>query len=308
MIKVLSKKKIGILLPLLTLLCLVLFSQSFIALGATSNHTKKLQEDKQSEELLVPSKENMMETIKALCASSREYGSKSEKKACDYLDNKFKSYGFTPYIQKFKRRDKQGIKVIKSQNLIAVKKNTTKTSKGIIIICAHYDSDKNSLGANDNASGCSVILETARLLKNVPSDYEIRFVLFGMEKYFNAGSNEYVGKLSEKEKQHVKGVIDIDSIAQKNNVNPIIYTVSGNKNTATAFITNVKENKNLTIIKSKTYREYSDYSVFDNYVLPALCIGQPYSEKLNNNNKDSISQIDKSKLVYVVNIILNSLK
>jgi Zn-dependent M28 family amino/carboxypeptidase len=63
-----------------------------------------------------------------------------------------------------------------NQNLIAVKKSKKVQNKGAIIICAHYDSTKDSVGANDNASEVSLVLETTRLLKNVSSDYELEFI------------------------------------------------------------------------------------------------------------------------------------
>ena len=59
-----------------------------------------------------------------------------------------------------------------------------------ILLCAHYDSRMNKKddytsrapGANDNASGVSAILETARILYDVPTEYSIQFVLFSGEE------------------------------------------------------------------------------------------------------------------------------
>lgn len=289
---------------LFVILCyFVLFSHPYITLGALSKSTK------QSQQLPSQSTDNMIETIKKLSSNTREYGTTQEKKACNYINRKLKSYGYSPYMQKMKRRDKTGSKILKSQNLIAVKKSNAKVNHGIIVICAHYDCDKNSYGANDDASGCAVVLETARLLKNVPSTYELRFVFFGMGKYFNAGANEYVGSLSEKDIQNITAVIEIDSVANKNNRKPELFTVCGKKNNATTFIKSTKANQKLSINKVKTYHEISDYGIFDYNMMPALCICQPYSDKIDiNNDKDLISGIDKSKLNYVVSIILNAFK
>ncbi|MCI1996314.1 MAG: M28 family peptidase, partial [Clostridium luticellarii] len=94
------------------------------------------------------------------------------------MKSKIQSYGYEIQIQVFSvpiltenDTEKLGI----SQNLIAVKKGKSSYNKGTIVICAHYDSTKDSIGANDNASGVSVVMETARLLKDVSSDYELRF-------------------------------------------------------------------------------------------------------------------------------------
>lgn len=288
---------------LVPLLCFILFSLLFIRLDFTARSSKL------PEGYLSQSTKNMIATIKTLSSKSREYGTSREKKAYNYLESRLKSYGYKPYIQRIRRRDKAGLRVIQSQNLIAVKKNTAKDKKGIIIICAHYDSDKNSYGANDDASGCAVVLETARLLKEFSSTYEVRFIFFGMEKYFNAGSTDYAGRLSEKDVQNIRAVIEIDSIAKNNNIKPELFTVSGKGNTATEILKSAN-NKKLSINKIKTYQENSDYGIFDYFMMPALCISQPYSDRIdfNKKDKDAISGIDQSKLKYVMNIIINTLK
>lgn len=292
-----------IVIPLLSLVLIALF----VTLGNDTNFTKHAFSNTESSNMEQPNTSNMMETTKALSANSRHYDSNpgNVKSACSYLIKRFESYGYSPSTQSEEHLDIDKKKRTLGKNLIAVKKNTTKTSKGIIIICAHYDSAKKSLGANDDASGCSVVLETARLLKDMPCAYELRFILFCGEEGGCNGSLYYVKKLSGKEKQIIKAVIDIDSIAQKNFVKPRIFTVSGTKNEATEFIKSAKENNKLTI--SKMNRERSDYAVFDYYKIPALCIGQPYSNKLQiNSNKDTIKEIDKSLLKYVANIIINA--
>lgn len=299
----LSKKKLFLLLPIL---CMILFYQSSSASDAILVNAGQFRINKQSQKLNQPSTKNMMNTIKALSTESREYSKSSENKACNYLKNKFKAYGYTPYIQKISHRGMTGL-ISRSQNLIATKKSTAKVRKGIIVICAHYDCDKDSLGANDDASGCAVVLEEARLLKTEQSAYEFRFVLFGGEEAGCIGSEDYVLKLSENDKRNMKAAIDIDSIAQKDYVKPRIFTVSGKKNSATEILRSAEENKKLTI--SKMIRERSDYTMFDYYVMPALCIGQPYTNKLKiNKDKDSISHIDKSLLGYVANIIFKALR
>ncbi|HEX3022700.1 MAG TPA: M28 family peptidase [Lachnospiraceae bacterium] len=310
--KNLSRKK------LFTFICFISINITFgsiIANASTSNvstqsfSSRTSEEDVQQDTKKVgqPSTKRMMATIKALSAGSREYGTSDEKKACNYLKKRFQYYGYEPYLQKEEHLNWDGTEKSEGLNLIAVKKSTEEKSKGVIIICAHYDCSKNSLGANDDASGCAVVLETARLLKDMPSDYELRFILFCGEEKGCLGSLYYAQNLSADHAKDIKAVIDIDSIAQKDYVKPKIFTVSGEENTATKLLTSAKENKELKINKMK--RERSDYAVFDHYKMPALCIGQPYTDKLNiNNSKDPISQIDKSLLVYVADIIINALE
>lgn len=86
-----------------------------------------------------------------------------------------------------------------SQNVIAVKKPENVENPEIVYITAHYDSVAFSPGANDDASGTSVVLELARLLKDLPSDKEFRFIAFGAEEIGLVGSNYYVSQLSNDE-------------------------------------------------------------------------------------------------------------
>lgn len=252
----------------------------------------------------------MIDAITALCANSRQFGSDNEKKACENLKNVFISYGYKPQIQKFNdeissKKSDHPEKIL-SQNLIAVKKNTAKVSKGVIIICAHYDCEENSSGANDNASGVAVVLETARLLKNLPSNYELRFILFSGEEYHCRGSLYYVNNLSNDDKKNITAVINIDSIAQKNYENPHIFTISGKENTATSLLKSASENKTLSVNKTKL--EGSDYFIFDHFGIPALLICQPYTSNLKvNSPEDTISLVDKEKLKYVANMIIRAL-
>ena len=57
---------------------------------------------------------------------------------------------------------------LKSYNIIANLKGVFNTDD-TIVLGAHHDTTFDSLGANDNASGLSVLLETARLLKQLKS-------------------------------------------------------------------------------------------------------------------------------------------
>ncbi len=60
-----------------------------------------------------------------------------------------------------------------------------------IVLGAHYDSVGNP-GADDNASGTALVLETARIITQYPSDYTIRFVAFTREEQGLYGSEAYV--------------------------------------------------------------------------------------------------------------------
>ncbi|MGH7258589.1 MAG: M28 family peptidase, partial [Nitrospiraceae bacterium] len=51
-----------------------------------------------------------------------------------------------------------------------------------LIIAAHFDTVEHSPGADDNASGLAVLLETARNLANISLRRPIRFIAFCLEE------------------------------------------------------------------------------------------------------------------------------
>lgn len=98
-----------------------------------------------------------------------------------------------------------------SQNVAAIKK-TACDDPGILIIGAHYDSFAGLTGASDDASGVAVMLEAARLLKDIKGDTEIHFVAFGADEEGLAGANHYADSLTDTQKARVTGMIDLERL------------------------------------------------------------------------------------------------
>ncbi len=66
----------------------------------------------------------------------------------------------------------------------------------VIVLGGHYDSyatTNNAPGADDNASGTSCVLETARILSQYDFNYTITFIAFGAEELGLYGSEAYAG-------------------------------------------------------------------------------------------------------------------
>jgi hypothetical protein len=83
------------------------------------------------------------------------------------------------------------------------------------IVCAHGDSDSGGPGADDNASGVSTVLETARALKKLVSTHQlpkpkcsIRFIIWGAEIF----STENYIRLHAKELDKILGVLNLDEV------------------------------------------------------------------------------------------------
>lgn len=85
-----------------------------------------------------------------------------------------------------------------------------------VIVGAHFDS-VNCPGANDNATGTSVLLEAARILSTPDMkkafNYNIQFVAFGTEELGLSGSNVFVNELkSSGDIENIQAMINMDMV------------------------------------------------------------------------------------------------
>ncbi|MFC0343959.1 M28 family peptidase [Epilithonimonas hispanica] len=99
-----------------------------------------------------------------------------------------------------------------SKNLIVTKTGTLYPNK-FVIVCGHFDSI-NGPGTNDNGSGTSIILELARILKDIPTEYSIKFIHFSGEEQGLLGSSRYVSQVvnGTNPKMDIKVVVNLDQV------------------------------------------------------------------------------------------------
>ncbi len=110
-------------------------------------------------------------------------GSDGEKHAAQYIGSVFSQYGYDVRWQTPIRIPETGLV---TQNVIATKHaDVPLDDSRTILIGGHYDSINRgggSPGANDNASGIGVMLEMARVLREVTLPYRVEFVAYGAEE------------------------------------------------------------------------------------------------------------------------------
>src|SRR5690606_30261960 len=95
-------------------------------------------------------------------------------------------------------------------NIIVTKTGTLYPDQ-FVIIDGHYDTI-NGPGVNDNGSGTSIILEIARILKDVPTEYSIKFIHFTAEELGLIGSYHYVQEVAVPQNLNIKLVLNIDQV------------------------------------------------------------------------------------------------
>jgi Zn-dependent M28 family amino/carboxypeptidase len=102
------------------------------------------------------------------------------------------------------------------RNIIA-DKSTSADDSGTILIGAHYDAAQGSPGADDNASGVAVMLETARLLSSIQLRKTVRFVAFTLEEpqppnvHFLIGSRHFTEQ-AKKGGEKYEAVLILESV------------------------------------------------------------------------------------------------
>jgi alkaline phosphatase isozyme conversion protein len=138
-------------------------------------------------------------------------GSENASKAAKYIEGVFEKIGYSTESQQFTGYDDYEETNFNSLNIIAVKQGLSDQQ---IIVGAHYDSvdEDGSQGADDNASGVAVMLETAERVFAEETPYTIVFVAFGGEEEGLWGSTNYVDQLDFSKKNNIIGMINLDSL------------------------------------------------------------------------------------------------
>jgi Iap family predicted aminopeptidase len=85
---------------------------------------------------------------------------------------------------------------------------------GKVIIGAHYDTMYNTKGAYDNTSGVAVLLGLIEWFQVERPPFSVECVFFGGEEFALAGSNAYVDSLSEKEREEIALMINLDGFGR----------------------------------------------------------------------------------------------
>ena len=143
-------------------------------------------------------------------------GRAASTNALNYIVQKYKDFGYADSQITYDNFTYSSTTV---KNVIITKTGTVYPDQ-YVIICGHYDSfygttsTNRSEGANDNASGVAAIMEVARILKDVPTEYSIKFIHFTGEEQGLLGSKNYVTNVvnTTNPKMKIKLVFNLDQI------------------------------------------------------------------------------------------------
>ncbi|MGW8268425.1 MAG: M28 family peptidase [Longimicrobiales bacterium] len=167
----------------------------------------------EGEAVPAPNLDSMRVTLAALAHDSmrgRRSGSEDELRAALFLMDRFAAYGLDPSpagsLQPFQAKSRKTHALVSSQNVLTVIRGTGRLAQEWVVVGAHYDHiglredaggglEVNN-GADDNASGTSLILEMARIFRGyvgsggitTPDRRSVLFAAFGAEEEGLLGS------------------------------------------------------------------------------------------------------------------------
>ncbi len=185
------------------------------------------------------SKNKMLETIRFLADESLEgrgFGSHGLDKAALYIAGEFKKVGLEPagdeadsFFQEWEERGGPQGEKVKMKNVLAYLPGTNPQMKNqSIVIGAHYDhlgrgwpdarrheKGKIHYGADDNASGVSVLIELARVLRNtIKPERNIVFAAFTGEEAGRRGSLHFVKENERFPLEECMAMLNLDTVGR----------------------------------------------------------------------------------------------
>ncbi len=243
----------------------------------------------------------------------RNPGSEGHRLCREFIFEKLKEYTDSVYVQEFTQNN------IKFYNIIGVKKG--KNNKNLLI-GAHYDTrpfaemdpdtlkrNQPILGANDGASGVSVLLEMARVLKNKKPKKNIYFVFFDGED-FGYKDNALIGSkyFSDNLDFKIDEVIIIDMIGDKDlNVYREGLSENFSKKLNDKMFKILRKIDRNSFFDSVKHYIYDDHVNFINKGIPSIVIidfdynyWHTTSDNIENCSAKSLIKIKKALLKYAL--------
>lgn len=191
-------------------------------------------------------------------------------------------------------------------NIIA----SPKGKEGDIVVCAHYDSMFNTVGAHDNASGTTALIGLAE--KFSKKDCSIRFILFDAEEWNKFGAYTYVEELMKSgELQKLKLVVNIDSVGFGDSI--YLLTSPGIEEKVREIVskTGVAKKIHIDISSKDEFPQFDSWPFMKNgvSVIQLGTKGNPpvtvleEGELIFHNPKDTIENIQSEMIENVISLV-----
>ena len=242
----------------------------------------------------------------------RVSGSIEEGSAADYIESALTEFGYRVRRQAFRAPNGRI-----AANIVAVKPGSAPSSAieppPWAALGAHYDTVSGTVGANDNASGVSVVLETARIMRQTALPYDLRFILFSSEENENpsrdsyAGSLKYVEDLSDADKIASLGYLNVDMVGWPDAGYSIGSRRLGDRSLVELGVEMATERQLVFVVDRGYSVRLSDHQSFEKAGMPVVSFGAadyPYHHK----PEDSLDKVGAGQLEAIGSLVAGLLK
>ncbi|HET6454865.1 MAG TPA: M28 family peptidase [Armatimonadota bacterium] len=223
---------------------------------------------------------------------ARVAGSGQERAAADFVSHTFRSMGYQTAFQDFETPDGS-----QSRNVLATKSHAF--PERFLVVGAHYDSVKDTPGANDNASGVGVMVETAICLSGLELTVPVVYVAFGSEEGSHAGSKHFVSALGSR----VMGMINLDAVGVDAGMEIACYGEAdpwlAKQCRGTAEFLGFE-------LSASNFGGKSDYASFADAGIPVACFARTDQPNAHTPD-DNMSIISAPAMAQVGQVLVNSL-
>lgn len=214
-------------------------------------------------------------------------------------------------IKKAELKVRSEMTLIPSQNVVGMIEGKSKKDEAIIV-SAHYDhlgklEDAIFSGANDNASGTSMLLSIAAYFAVNPLDRNVIFIAFGGEETGLVGSNYYANQAPLYPLESCKFILNLDLMG--NGIKGI--TAVGGKDYTEQFELLKKKNEELgavPVVRARPNAPNSDHFFFLKKGVPGFFIytlgGPPHYHDVN----DRPENMEYSRYVNVRELMIRFLE
>jgi hypothetical protein len=178
----------------------------------------------------------------------------------------------------------------------------------IVIVCAHYDCNPISPGADDDGSGVAALLTMAQVMRQYLFNCTIRFLFFSGEEQGLLGSTAYA-KDADKQNENVLGVLALDGVGYANesvngthtlwnNADPIAYWIV---HRAEAVAAQYPDLVGLTIGLGNNHPD-SDHQAFLDVGYSAECFREETLDPFYHTTNDTIDYMNLRYLTGVTRL------
>lgn len=225
-----------------------------------------------------------MEYLASDKLEGREFGSNGEKEAAKYLVKRFKKLGLEPkgtdgYYQVFSVKPKYNphakvqadtTKALEGRNVIGFIDNKANYT---VVIGAHFDhlgygaegslSEESAIhnGADDNASGVTVMLQLADWIKDKYTNNNYLFIAFSGEEKGLWGSNWFV-KHPTVELSTINYMLNMDMVGRLDQEKKLAVYGTGTSPTWNTFLQKIADSNGIKMISKESGVGPSDHTSF----------------------------------------------